>query len=143
MLGKLGIIQNGAVVIQDDIIIAVGESAALLNKYPDEPRFDARGRVVMPGFVDPHTHLPWVGNRANEYEMRLMGKSYMEIMAAGGGINSTVTATRLAIDTQLHDETRERASSIFKHGTTTAEAKTGYGLTLDVELRLLKGINDP
>jgi len=138
MLGKLGIIQNGAVVIRGETITAVGESRSLLKEYPDEPRFDANGCVVMPGLVDPHTHLPWVGDRANEFEMRLMGKSYIEIMTAGGGINSTVTTTRQASDTQLLEESRQRALSIFKHGTTTAEAKTGYGLTLESEMRLLQ-----
>jgi imidazolonepropionase len=138
LLGKLGIIENGAVLIRDDIITAVGDSQALLREYPDEPRFDADNCVVMPGFVDPHTHLPWAGDRANEFEMRLMGKSYMEIMAAGGGINSTVTATRKSNDSQLHKESMLRALSIFKHGTTTVEAKTGYGLTLESEIHLLQ-----
>jgi imidazolonepropionase len=138
ILGNLGIIQNGAILIQDDLITAVGESQLLLNQYPDEPRFDADSCVVMPGFVDPHTHLPWVGDRASEFEMRLMGKSYLEIMAAGGGITSTVTATRQSSDAQLHAETLDRAASIFKHGTTTAEAKSGYGLNFEDELRLLK-----
>ncbi|MGA9399058.1 MAG: imidazolonepropionase [Anaerolineaceae bacterium] len=138
MLGQLGIIQNGAVVMRGETITAVGESQSFLKEYPAEPRIDASGCVVMPGLVDPHTHLPWVGDRANEFEMRLIGKSYIEIMTAGGGINSTVNTTRQASDTQLLEESRQRALSIFKHGTTTAEAKTGYGLTLESEMRLLQ-----
>ncbi|MGB8253219.1 MAG: imidazolonepropionase, partial [Anaerolineaceae bacterium] len=138
MLGQLGIIQNGAVVMRGETITAVCESQSFLKEYPAEPRIDASGCVVMPGLVDPHTHLPWVGDRANEFEMRLIGKSYIEIMTAGGGINSTVNTTRQASDTQLLEESRQRALSIFKHGTTTAEAKTGYGLTLESEMRLLQ-----
>jgi imidazolonepropionase len=91
----------------------------------------------MPGFVDPHTHLPWSGDRANEFDMRLMGKSYEEILASGGGINNTVTATRASSDESLLNETRQRARDIFRHGTTTAEAKSGYGLAFESELRLI------
>jgi imidazolonepropionase len=137
-LGELGVIENGAVLIRDEVIVTLGDSQVLLREYPDEPRIDAGGRVVMPGLIDPHTHLPWSGDRANEFEMRLMGKSYLEIMSAGGGINSTVSATATSSDAQLLDETRQRAISIFSHGTTTAEAKTGYGLSLESELRLLQ-----
>jgi imidazolonepropionase len=88
---------------------------------------------VVPGFVDPHTHLVWAGDRAAEFEMRLQGLSYMEIMAAGGGIASTVKTTRNADHESLLHQTRERAKSMFAHGTTTAEAKTGYGLELKTE----------
>jgi imidazolonepropionase len=137
-LGQLNIIEDGAVLIRDDRIEVVGESANLLTSFPDEPRLNAAGKVVMPGFVDPHTHLPWAGDRVNEFEMRMMGKSYQEIMAAGGGITSTVQATRQCDKQQLLMVTRERANTIFKHGTTTAEAKTGYGLDLESELRLLE-----
>jgi imidazolonepropionase len=136
-LGQLGMIENGAVLIQDGKITAVGSSQDLLNTYPGEARFDAHGHVVMPGFIDPHTHLPWAGDRANEFELRLMGKSYMEIMAAGGGINSSVLATRSSEDMELREETRKRARTLFMSGTTTVEAKSGYGLTLESELRLL------
>ena len=137
-LGQLGIIENGAVLIQDGMIAAVGNSQEMLATYPGEARFDAHNLVVMPGLVDPHTHLPWAGDRAGEFELRLMGKSYLEIMAAGGGINSTVTATRSCSDETLLNETRQRAKVIFKNGTTSAEAKSGYGLTLESELRLLE-----
>jgi imidazolonepropionase len=139
-LGQLGIIKNGAVLIREGSIVEVGNSQELLTAYPGEMRFDAKGCVVMPGFVDPHTHLPWSGDRANEFELRLMGKSYQEILANGGGINNTVTSTHASSDESLLHETRQRARDIFKHGTTTAEAKSGYGLAFESELRLIHTI---
>jgi len=123
-LGTLGIIPNGAVLIDDGIIHAVGESKALRAAYPHASAFDVQGRVVMPGFVDPHTHMVWAGDRAAEFEMRLQGKSYMEILASGGGILSTVRATRAADLQMLCTQTQPRAWQAFIHGTTTAEVKT-------------------
>lgn len=137
-LGQLGIIEDGAVLIRDGHIADVGTADALLAAHPDEPRFDAGGRAVLPGFVDPHTHLVWAGNRAAEFEMRLQGKTYLEIQAAGGGILSTVRATRGASPEALLAETLPRAQALFRHGTTTAEAKTGYGLELQSELRQMQ-----
>lgn len=139
-LGRLGWIPDGAALIRDGIIVAVGASHDLRSAYPDEPELDAQGRVVMPGFVDPHTHLVWAGDRAAEFEMRLQGRSYMEIMAAGGGIVSTVRATRKASLEDLLTQTRARAQSILRHGVTTAEAKTGYGLETESELRQLEAL---
>ncbi len=136
-LGKLGIIRNGAVLIRGQTIEATGPTAELRGAYPGEEEIDASGKVVLPGFVDPHTHLVWAGDRAAEFEMRLQGKTYMEIMAAGGGIVSTVRATRQASFPDLLAQTRARAESIFRQGTTTAEAKTGYGLETAAELRQL------
>lgn len=133
-LGRLSIVPNGAVLIRDGLIVEIGATLDLLNKYPHEERLDAEGKAVLPGFVDPHTHLVWAGDRAAEFEMRLQGKTYMEIMAAGGGIASTVKATRAADVEHLLYESRERAKGMFAHGTTTAEAKTGYGLELNAEL---------
>ena len=134
-MGELNIIPDGAVLIEGDRIAAVGPSRELLELYPHEEKYDAGGRAVIPGFVDPHTHLIWAGNRAAEFEMRLEGKSYMEIMAAGGGIQSTVNATRAAAPADLLAQTRARAREIFALGTTTAEAKTGYGLEWESELK--------
>ena len=136
-LGELGIIPNGAVLIRDSLIQAAGTTADLLSRFPDEDRLDVGGCVLMPGFVDPHTHLVWAGDRAAEFEMRLQGKSYMEIMAAGGGIQSTVNATRSAGGDDLLSQTRQHARSIFAMGTTSAEAKSGYGLELESELKQL------
>ena len=98
------------------------------------------GCVVMPGFVDPHTHVIWGGDRAKEYEMRLEGAKYLDILAAGGGIISTVRATRTASIETLIAQTRPRLLRMFAHGTTTVEAKTGYGLQTATELRLLKAL---
>jgi imidazolonepropionase len=94
----------------------------------------------MPGFVDPHTHLIWAGDRAAEFELRLQGKTYLEILAAGGGILSTVHATRIASLNRLLEESRQRLRTMFTHGTTTAEAKTGYGLQIATELRMLQAL---
>jgi imidazolonepropionase len=128
------------VLLHGEMIEAVGTSAELRAAYPHEPAFDARGKVVLPGFVDPHTHLVWAGDRAAEFEMRLQGKTYMEIMAAGGGIVSTVRSTRAASLDELCSQTKTRAESLFRHGTTTAEAKTGYGLETQSELRQLEAL---
>jgi imidazolonepropionase len=139
-LGRLGVIETGAVLIQDGIIAAVGESEALLAANPREPALDAAGKVVLPGFVDPHTHLIWAGDRAAEFEMRLQGKTYLEILSAGGGILSTVRATRSASLETLLEQTRPRLRSMLAYGTTTAEAKTGYGLEIVTELRMLEAL---
>ncbi len=139
-LGRLSIIPNGALLFQDQQIAAVGPSEELRIAYPDQPLLDAGGSVVMPGFVDPHTHAIWAGDRAAEFELRLQGKTYMEILAAGGGILSTVRATRTSSLDMLKDQTRPRLHSMFVHGTTTAEVKTGYGLRTAVELRMLQAL---
>lgn len=139
-LGRLSAINDGAVLIHGDRIERVGTSVDLRSAYPKEPAIDAGGKVVLPGFVDPHTHLVWAGDRAAEFEMRLEGKTYMEIMAAGGGIVSTVQATREASADDLLDQTRARAESMFRHGTTTAEAKSGYGLETAAEIRQLEAL---
>jgi imidazolonepropionase len=121
-------------------VAAVGSSAELRAAYPGEPALDAAGRVVMPGLVDPHTHLVWAGDRAAEFELRLQGKTYMEIMAAGGGIVSTVRATREASVEEMVAQARLRAQSMLCHGTTTAEAKSGYGLETQAELRQMEAL---
>ena len=139
-LGALDIIEDGAVLIRDDKIQEVGSSSDLLRRFPDEPALDARERVVMPGFIDSHTHLIWAGDRAGEFTLRLEGKSYMEIMTSGGGIASTVKATRHSTDEDLMQATAERALSMLKNGTTTVEIKSGYALDAEGELRLMECI---
>jgi imidazolonepropionase len=139
-LGSLHIIADGALLLRGETIAAVGSSAELLAAYPDEPALDAGGRAVLPGFVDPHTHLVWAGDRAAEFELRLMGRTYLEILAAGGGILSTVHSTRQADPGDLLAQTRRRAQAMFRHGTTTAEAKTGYGLETASELAQLAAL---
>lgn len=139
-LGRLGLIADGAVLVADGQILAVGESTDLTRRYPHAPRFDAGGRVVLPGLVDPHTHLIWAGDRAAEFEMRLEGKTYQEISAAGGGIRATVKATRAASLEELKAAARERTRAMLRCGTTTAEAKTGYALQHPGELTQLQAI---
>ena len=140
-LGDLGLIEDGAVAILGERIVAVGSTGDLASRHPAARSIDAIGRVVMPGFVDPHTHVVWAGDRAAEFERRIAGATYLEIMNAGGGIMSTVRATRAASVDQLVDETRPRLDRMLACGTTTAEAKTGYGLETAAELRLLDAID--
>jgi len=139
-MSDLAIIKDGALAVRDGRIVAVGTSAELLAEYRSENVIEAGGRVVMPGFVDPHTHLVWAGDRAGEFEQRLAGATYMEIMAAGGGIMSTVRATRAAPLEGLLAQSRARLDTMLAHGTTTAEVKTGYGLELAAELKQLEAI---
>jgi imidazolonepropionase len=137
----LGIIPDGAVAIQDGRILDVGPSVELRSRVRTAESLDATGNLVMPGFVDPHTHLVWAGERAHEFEMRVAGLSYMEIMAAGGGIMSTVHHTRAADVDDLVAQTRPRLERMLAHGTTTVEIKTGYGLTTADELKQLQAIH--
>ena len=139
-LGDLHIIEDGGIAIKDGVIAGVGKRFEIENSFDADEVLDARGRVLLPGFVDPHTHLIWAGDRAGEYELRIRGASYMEIMAAGGGIASTVEATRSADLDELVELGGARAQTMFAYGTTTAEAKSGYGLDLSTELRTLEAI---
>jgi imidazolonepropionase len=139
-LGRLGILEDGAVLVRGEQIVQVGSSAGLRAAFPDEPALDASGCVVMPGLVDPHTHVIWAGDRAGEFEMKMGGTPYLDILAAGGGIISTVRATRAASLESLVTQTRARLLRMFLHGTTTVEAKTGYGLQTAAELRLLQAL---
>jgi imidazolonepropionase len=138
---ELSIVQDGALLARDGVIMALGASSEV------EPlaaagavRIDASGSVVMPGFVDPHTHPVFAGSREGEYEMRIAGMTYQEIAARGGGIRSTVRKTREASEDELFELARERVDSFLKHGTTTIEAKSGYGLTVDEEIKILRVI---
>ncbi len=139
-LGRLAIIEDGAIVIVGDRIHAVGDSDELRSTYEADETIHATGQVVLPGFVDPHTHLIWAGDRADEFAARAEGATYMEILAQGGGILSTVRRTREAELSVLMMQARLRLNRMLWHGTTTAEAKTGYGLEFATELRMLKAI---
>lgn len=139
-LGDLGIIEDGATLIDGETVLAVGTREELLSQYPDAPKLDAGRKVVMPGFVDPHTHLLWAGDRAEEFTQRLQGKTYLEILEGGGGILATVQATRQASLETLVRETKIRAELAFAYGTTTAEVKTGYGLDLAAEIKQMEAI---
>lgn len=124
----------------DGRIVAVGPTAEVRAAWQATVELDVSGKVVCPGFVDPHTHVVWAGERAAEFEQRVRGATYMEIMAAGGGIMSTVRATRAATLAQLVAETRPRLDRMLAHGSTTVEVKTGYGLTTASELKMLEAI---
>jgi len=139
-MGELGIIEDGAVAIKDGRIALVGKTEEVRGRVEAAQELDATGKVVMPGFVDPHTHLVFAGDRADEFEMRVRGATYLEIMAAGGGIMSTVRATRAASLEEIVAQSRKRLDRMLAYGTTTAEAKTGYGLDLESELKLLEAI---
>ena len=135
-----GIIPGGAVAVDGGRIVAAGPSDALRAEYQAAQEIDANGKVVCPGFVDPHTHVVFAGDRVAEFEQRIAGASYLEIMAAGGGIAFTTRATRAASVAQLVAETRPRLAAMLALGTTTAECKSGYGLDTASELRILETI---
>jgi imidazolonepropionase len=138
---ELGIIADGGMLVEDDRIVLVGARAEIESRIDSGCEVvDAGQRVVMPGFVDAHTHPVFGGNRANEFEQRIAGASYAEIAAAGGGIRSTVRQTRAAGEEELFDATSRYARWFLESGTTTIEAKSGYGLTLEAESKLLQVI---
>lgn len=133
----VGIIENGAVAITGGQIAGVGSSVDFSRDYNCENVIDAGGRVVCPGFVDPHTHIVYAGDRLNEFELKIKGADYLEISASGGGIISTVRQTRDASVEQLVGHAIERLNKMLKCGTTTVEIKTGYGLDTEAELKML------
>jgi imidazolonepropionase len=139
-LGDLGIVSNAAIAIEHGEILAVGPREELLGFYDGEETIDAGGMLVTPGLVDPHTHLVWSGDRTEEFEMRLEGATYQAIMAAGGGINRTVRQTRGASVESLIAQTGARLTNMLRHGTTTIECKTGYGLDPQTEIAMLNTI---
>jgi imidazolonepropionase len=138
-LRELSIIRDGAMLVRDGRIDRVGPRPQIAID-PDAEIIDAGGRVVMPGFVDAHTHPVFAGNRAGEFEKRVEGATYQEISAAGGGIRSTVRNTRAATEPELVAAANRYATWFLRNGTTTIEAKSGYGLSLDDELKLLRVI---
>lgn len=140
---NLGAIRGGSVAARDGRIVFVGPADALGRQVavePDAVRLDARGCTVVPGFVDPHTHLVYAGDRRDELQQRLAGATYAEIAAAGGGIARTVAATRAASEDELVRLARTRLDEMAAWGTTTCEVKSGYGLTLESELAQLHAI---
>ncbi|MBK8467303.1 MAG: imidazolonepropionase [Chloracidobacterium sp.] len=131
------IIENGAVAIAGGKIIGVGGSAAIFDSHSSDNIVDAEGRVVCPGFVDPHTHIVFAGDRLNEFELKIKGADYLEILTNGGGIISTVKHTRAATFDQLVEQSNKRLDKMLACGTTTCEIKTGYGLDTETELKML------
>ncbi|WIV66112.1 imidazolonepropionase [Natrialbaceae archaeon AArc-T1-2] len=136
--------EDAALVAADGAVVAVGESEAITRKYPPENAdvaIDASGQAVVPGFVDPHTHAVFAGDRSDEFEARLRGKRYQEILEEGGGILRTVRATRDASADRLLERLLAHLETMLTHGTTTAEVKSGYGLETETELELLEVID--
>ena len=134
------LIEHGAVAVRNGRIVAVGPTESLDGQFTAARSVDCRGRSLCPGFVDAHTHTVFGGNRAAEFELRIKGASYLEIMAAGGGIVSTVRHTRAASMDELVTSASGRLDEMLALGTTTVEIKTGYGLNVDDELKMLRVI---
>ena len=133
-MNNLGIIKKGSIAIKNGKIIDVGEHL----KYDSERKIDAEGKIILPGFVDPHTHVVFSGSREFELDMKLKGYSYMDILNSGGGIFYTVNKTRKSSFNNLLEESKLRLDNMLKYGTTTCEGKSGYGLNFDSELKILK-----
>jgi len=144
-LSDLKRIQDGAVAIAGDRLVFVGASGDLSSRVRLKRggrRVDVSGKTLLPGFVDPHTHLPFSGTRADEFAMRLAGRSYEEIAAGGGGILSTVDAVRSAGIQEMGRACVRRLDTMLEWGTTTCEAKSGYGLSLEAELKQLRVLRE-
>jgi imidazolonepropionase len=137
-LSQLAIISDGGMLIRDGIIDLVGTSREIEQKAAEADVIDARGKIVLPGFVDAHTHLVFAGNRLDDFERRARGDTYEQIAKAGGGIWSTVEKTRAASEADLLVEAKKHADWFLSCGTTTVEAKSGYGLSLEDELKILR-----
>jgi imidazolonepropionase len=137
-LSELGIIRDGGLLIRDGRIELVGPSGEVEKKAGDAEVIDAHGKVVLPGFVDAHTHLVFAGNRLDDFERRARGDTYEQIAKAGGGIWSTVEKTRVASEADLLAQAQRHADWFLRCGTTTVESKSGYGLTLEDELKILR-----
>ena len=144
-LGDLAIIENGAIAIKDGMILAVGSTKDIISQIDEEPVLPAiefPGMFAMPGLVDSHTHLIFGGSRENDFAMKLAGKTYMEILEAGGGILNTLRATRQASREDLCHSAFTYGESMLASGTTTVEVKSGYGLNRDDEMKMLQAAGD-
>jgi len=135
---KLGILKNACLAIKNGKIAAVNKTREIKQGFEAEETIDAKGKVVIPGFVDPHTHLIFAGSREDEFEMRLKGVTYMKILQKGGGILQTVNETRRASEQELMKNCEKTLNIMLEHGTTTIEAKSGYGLNLKDEIKCLR-----
>jgi imidazolonepropionase len=135
---ELGIVRDGALAIREGRIVAVGKTRDVTRAFRAENVVSAKGKVVLPGFVDPHTHLVFAGSREDEFQMRVEGVSHMEILGSGGDTLKIVKETRRAKVEKLVDLGLERLDAMLAHGTTTLEAKSGYGLSTADELKILE-----
>jgi imidazolonepropionase len=138
MVGDYGLIEDGALVAEGEQILWVGQTSDIPAQWQALPAQDCGGRLLTPGLVDCHSHIVFGGHRAVEFEMRLNGASYEEVARAGGGILSTVTATRAATEDELLASALARADLMIAAGATTIEVKSGYGLTVEDELKMLR-----
>lgn len=136
----VGLIAGGAAAIKDEIIVSVGKDAEIFREFEAENTIDACRKVVCPALVDPHTHVVFAGDRINEFELKIKGADYLEIMAAGGGIVNTAKKTRAASLQDLVEQSSIRLDKMLAHGTGTAEIKTGYGLDTETELKMLQAV---
>ncbi len=144
-LKELSIIENGAIAIKDGTIIAVGPTKEVLSEVDDKqdiPLIEFPGMLATPGFVDSHTHLTFGGSREKDFALKLAGKTYLEILKEGGGILNTLTSTRKASLDELSSNGFSYAESMLANGTTTIEAKSGYGLDTENELKMLRAVED-
>lgn len=141
-MSDVGLIEDGAIGIVDGKFAAVGKSEDVLARFSSDEVIDAEGRVVFPGLVDPHTHIVYAGDRLDEFELKIKGADYLEILEKGGGIISTVRKTREAFFEELVENGRKRLDKMLASGTTTAEIKTGYGLETETELKMLRVIEE-
>lgn len=139
-MNDLLVLHDAAIAIDGDTIVAAGNSEEVAGAYPAAERIDCTGKTVLPGFVDSHTHIVFAGNRSNEFAMRLRGATYQEIAAAGGGILSSMRSVREASLEEIVERGRSLVRSAFRHGSTTIEVKSGYGLDTESELKLLEAI---
>ncbi|MBI3764926.1 MAG: imidazolonepropionase [Ignavibacteriales bacterium] len=140
---ELGIIENGAVLIEEENITWIGRMEDLsMGNLKETDILDCMDRVVMPGFVDSHTHLLFAGSREDEFAMRSNGVSYQEIAERGGGIVKTMSHVREATKKELKKQARRWLTALLQHGTTTVEVKSGYGLDRDHEIKMLEAINE-
>jgi imidazolonepropionase len=135
---ELGIVRDGAIAIREGRIVAAGKTREVTKAFRAEYVINAKGKLVLPGFVDPHTHLVFAGSLEDEFQLRVEGASYMELLSSGGGTLKIVKETRRAGTEKLVDLGLERLDSMLAHGTTTVEAKSGYGLSTPDELKILE-----
>ena len=144
-MDDVSIIENGAIAIKDGKVIAVGHTGdvlAQLDEEPELPAIEFPEKLATPGFIDSHTHLTFGGSRENDFAMKLAGKTYLEILEAGGGILNTLRSTRAANQSELVSNAFSYAESMLGMGTTTIEAKSGYGLDTENELKMLRVIDE-
>lgn len=139
-LREVHVVRDGAVAVSAGRVAAVGPRAEIRQQFKARRTIDGEGKVATPGLVDPHTHLPWVGSREDEFAKKIEGQTYAEIAKAGGGILRTTRAVRAASVEEIAAATGKRLDRMLAHGTTTVEAKSGYGLDLEAERRQLEAL---